>query len=138
MKRIITILLVSLPFWGNAQIITTFAGSGLGGGGFSGDGGPATIAHISLATGVNFDKFGNCYFAIRGIERIRMVLQNDTIYTVAGSGVAGYSGDGFLATNAKINNPTAGLKTSSAARLSTIIYSSSFSPSLPSLLAADA
>jgi hypothetical protein len=38
-------------------------------------------------------------------NRIRKVAVNGIITTVAGNGTSGYSGDGGLATSAKINNP---------------------------------
>ncbi len=74
--------------------------------GYSGDGGPATTATINRAVSVAFDKLGNLYIADKENHVIRKVTTaNGIITTVAGSGVAGYSGDNGLATAAKLNNP---------------------------------
>jgi trimeric autotransporter adhesin len=81
-------------------IITTVAGNGTRG--FSGDGGLATSATLINPTGMTFDASGNLYFAVR--NRVRMVTKSTGIITtVAGTGTAGYSGDGGLATSARIN-----------------------------------
>ncbi len=63
-------------------IITTVAGTGVQG--FSGDGGPATKAQLSLPQGLALDSKGNFYFADLG--RIRKVDKAGIIATVAGSG----------------------------------------------------
>ena len=56
--------------------ITTVAGTGgigVGGGGYSGDGGPAVEAQFSIPTGVAVDGAGNLYIADAGNQRIRKV-----------------------------------------------------------------
>ncbi|MEZ5345668.1 MAG: hypothetical protein R2681_08955 [Pyrinomonadaceae bacterium] len=89
---------------GKTGIITTFAGTGIRG--FSGDGGKATEAQISIPELIAFDKFGNLYIADRGNGRIRKVDgTNGIISTIAGSGETGFDGDGGLARNAKISSP---------------------------------
>jgi sugar lactone lactonase YvrE len=70
-------------------VITTVAGSGTLG--YSGDGGSATSAQLSLPWGVAVDSSGNLYIADVDNNRIRMV-SSGVIATVAGS-TAGYSGD---------------------------------------------
>ena len=80
--------------------ISTVAGSGSGFG-FSGDGGPATSAKLSFPTGVAVDSSGNLFIADKDNERIRKVDTSGNISTVAGSGTAGFSGDGGPATSAK-------------------------------------
>jgi sugar lactone lactonase YvrE len=72
--------------------------------GFSGDGGPATSASLNSPSGVALDAAGNLYIADYNNHRIREVSRG-TIKTVAGNGVAGFSGDGGLATSAKLNQP---------------------------------
>lgn len=85
-------------------IITTFAGTGAFG--FSGDGGPATDAVLDGPNGVAVDNAGKVYIADTYNNRIRVVGVSGTITTVAGTGTAGYSGDGGEATAAKLNTPT--------------------------------
>lgn len=79
-------------------IITTVIGNGTGG--FSGDGGQATNAQISGVIGITVDTFCNIY--IGDNNRIRKVNTSGIINTIAGTGVAGYSGDGGYATNAEL------------------------------------
>jgi sugar lactone lactonase YvrE len=87
-----------------AGVISTVAGSGTQG--FSGDGGPATSAQLDSPTGVAVDASGNLYIADTLNHRIREVSAG-TITTVAGTGTAGYSGDGGPATAAELDQPTA-------------------------------
>lgn len=82
----------------NAQIITTFAGGGLGG-----DGSPATAAKLGLTGNGSFDYFGNYYFVQDGAApKIRKINTAGIISTVAGTGILGFSGDGGPATAANI------------------------------------
>jgi sugar lactone lactonase YvrE len=60
-------------------------GSGLGGAGFSGDGGPADKARLFSPAGLHTDKAGNLYISDSGNNRIR-VIREGTLTTVAGSG----------------------------------------------------
>lgn len=82
---------------------TIFAGNGTIG--FSGDGGPATKAELSLPTGVAVDGVGNLYIADTGNQRIRMVGTNGVITTIAGAGASNYTGDGGPATSATLFDP---------------------------------
>src|ERR1035437_9125744 len=68
--------------------------AGNGSPGFSGDGGPATLASLSQPTGVAVDSAGNLYIADPNNQRVRKV-SGGTITTVAGNGNAsgGFSGD---------------------------------------------
>ena len=83
--------------------ITTIAG---GGSAFPGDGGPATSAALNSPDGVGVDTAGNVYIADRQNNRVRKVSLDGTITTVAGTGVFGSSGDGGVATNAEVGEPT--------------------------------
>jgi len=85
-------------------VITTFAGSGTGGG-FAGDGGAATSARLNNPSGVTVDAAGNVYIADQLNSRIRRVAPDGTISTVAGTGTAGSTGDGGAATAAQLNRP---------------------------------
>ncbi len=84
-------------------VITTVAGSGTLG--FSGDGGAATAARLTVPEGVAVDAAGNLYIADAGNHRIRKVDTGGVITTVAGSGTLGYGGDGGAATAAQLNWP---------------------------------
>lgn len=91
-------------------IITTVAGSGPvgpGPGGFGGDGGLATSATLNFPNKVAFDLAGNLFFADNANHRIRRIdAVTGIITTVAGTGTAGFSGDGGLALNAELFGPT--------------------------------
>ena len=81
-------------------IITTIAGTGTVG--FSGDGGPATVAQLDTPFGVAVDRDGNLYIADLFNYRIRKVDLAGIITTVAGTGERGFSGDGGPATAARL------------------------------------
>ncbi|MDA0711201.1 MAG: NHL repeat-containing protein, partial [bacterium] len=85
-------------------IITTVAGNGNSG--YAGDGGPATSASLADPSGIAVDASGNVYIADTNNQRIRKVNSAGTITTIAGDGNAGFSGEGGLATAARINFPT--------------------------------
>ena len=80
-------------------IITTVAGNGIGT--FSGDNGIATSASLYGPSSICFDGHGNMYIADYANGRLRKVNTSGVITTIAGTGVAGWSGDGGLATTAK-------------------------------------
>lgn len=81
-------------------VITTVAGNGNYG--FSGDGGLATSAALHGPYDVAVDKNGNLFIADFVNQRIRKVLPNGVISTIAGTGESGYSGDGGPARSAKL------------------------------------
>ena len=83
-------------------MISTVAGSGTEG--YSGDEGPATEAQLFGPFGVAVDGLGSLYIADCGNYRVRKV-SNGMITTVAGNGIAGYSGDGGPATTAQLDFP---------------------------------
>ena len=85
-------------------IITTLAGNGTLG--YSGDGGAATSAELSLPSSVAVDAAGNVYIADSGNTRIRAVVAGTGIIsTIAGNGTKGYTGDNGAATSAELNTP---------------------------------
>ncbi|MEZ4369008.1 MAG: hypothetical protein R2939_22415 [Kofleriaceae bacterium] len=82
-------------------VITTVVGTGVAG--FSGDGGAATGAQLSFVASVAVDGAGNLYIADTFNHRIRRVVSGTgVITTVAGTGAAGFSGDGGAATSATL------------------------------------
>lgn len=91
----------------STQMISTIAGTA-GAGGYSGDGGLATSATLNGPLAVALDSTGTLlYIAETGNNLIRkIVLSTGVITTVAGTfGAGAYSGDGGLATSAKLNSP---------------------------------
>ena len=96
-------------------IVTTVAGSGACGtainvlvcqSGFSGDGGLARDAALNYAQSVALDLGGNLYIADTINHRIRWVdASSGLIYTIAGNGANGFSGDQGPALTAEISVP---------------------------------
>ncbi|MCW3123114.1 MAG: hypothetical protein JWQ38_2606 [Flavipsychrobacter sp.] len=87
-----------------AQTISTYAGSGTGSGGYSGDGGPATAAQMKITGGIARDITGNLYIADPMNFCVRMVTPAGIISTFAGGGST--LGDGGPATAAMIVTPS--------------------------------
>jgi sugar lactone lactonase YvrE len=83
--------------------IRTLAGTGSAG--FSGDLGPAAAARLNHPRGMALDGPGNLYFCDGDNHRVRRVSTGGMISTVAGTGIAGYSGDGGAATQATLTQP---------------------------------
>ena len=84
-------------------VIDTYAGRG--GQGSSGDGGPATSAQMLSPRNVLVDPAGNLYISEFAAHRVRMVTPKGVISTVAGTGIAGFRGDGGPATAAQLAFP---------------------------------
>jgi hypothetical protein len=94
--------------------IYTIAGDGQYG--YSGDGGPATAAELANPAAVAIDRAGNVAVSDSDNDRVRLVAARSgtfygkrmtagDIYTIAGDGQYGYSGDGGAATRAMLNIP---------------------------------
>jgi len=85
--------------------------------GFAGDGGVATSAQLSGPTGIYIDIYNNLFIADAGNHRIREVpainvttptaMTAGNIYTIAGNGTSGSTGNGGAATSAEIATPFA-------------------------------
>lgn len=84
-------------------VINTLTGTGVGG--FAGDGGQAVSAQINAPTALALDASGNLFIADTDNHRIRKIAVDGSISTVAGSGTAGFSGDGGAATVAQLSSP---------------------------------
>jgi NHL repeat len=106
-------------FYGQAMSagdIYTIAGTGKAG--FGGDGGPATAAELNSPDGVAVDASGDVAIGDEESNRVRLLAAHDgamfnasmhagDIYTVAGIGTRGFSGDGGPATAAQLFQPGA-------------------------------
>jgi hypothetical protein len=104
-------------FYGQAMMagdIYSVAGNGTAG--FTGDGGPATSAELNIPDGAVTDGMGNLVINDQGNARVRVVAASSgtfygqsmtagNIYTIAGNGKNGFSGDHGLATAAELNQP---------------------------------
>ena len=86
-----------------AGVITTVAG--MGEAGFAGDGGSGAAAMLAYPTGVAVAADGALYIADTGNHRVRKLAADGTITTVAGTGAAGFNGDGGPAALARLNSP---------------------------------
>ena len=85
-------------------IITTVAGNGTAG--YVADNVAATSTRINRPYAVALDATGNFYIADYGNNRIRKVtVSTGIITTFAGTGLAGFFGDGAAATTARFRNP---------------------------------
>ncbi len=86
-------------------IITTAAGGDAQG--YSGDGGPATVAELGFPNDVALDASGDLFIADTANNVVREVNgQTGDITTIAGNGTAGYLGDGGPAKAAELSDPT--------------------------------
>lgn len=85
-------------------MIITLAGTGFEG--VSADGGKAVEAKLSSPNGIVSDNAGNVFISEMGSNRIRRVdSAGGLISTVAGTGSAGYNGDGIAASQASLRSP---------------------------------
>ena len=84
---------------------TVAAGSGAAS--FGGDEGPAAQSQLNAPSGIAIDKSGTVWIADTGNNRIRFIDSSGTIHTAAGTGTAGFSGDGAAGLDAQIDSPTA-------------------------------
>ncbi len=85
-----------------AGILTTVAGTTEGS---SGDGGPATAAHLHWPFGIAVNSVGEVYIADTFNNRIRVIGLDGKITTVAGTGDTGFGGDGGPAKTALLDHP---------------------------------
>jgi len=97
--------------------IYTIAGDGNPNGGSKGDKKPATSAEFFLPQGIAVDSRGNLFIGDSGNNKIRFVaaakgrydgmkVKAGDVYTLAGTGAAGYAGNGTAATAAELNGPS--------------------------------
>ncbi|MEO8595774.1 MAG: hypothetical protein ABI759_20810 [Candidatus Solibacter sp.] len=85
-------------------VISTVAGTGRKG--YTGDGGPALQADLNEPYEIRFDRDGNMYFAEMQNHVVRRVdARTHVIRTIAGTGTAGFSGDGGPGDKAQLRQP---------------------------------
>ncbi|WP_228991917.1 RICIN domain-containing protein [Streptomyces sp. DH8] len=82
--------------------ISTVAGAGAG---YRGDNGPAVSAQLNCPREVAVDAVGSVYVTDAANHRVRVITTDGKINTVAGTGTAGFSGDGGPADKAQLNYP---------------------------------
>src|ERR1017187_9275071 len=83
----------------------TYQIAAVAGSGQIGDGGPATAAQMGAIQGVAVDRLGNLYLSDSDHHRVRKIDTKGVITTIAGTGLAGFSGDGGPATAAQLDPP---------------------------------
>lgn len=88
----------------SSGLIATIAGTGVQG--YNGDGGLADTSKLQQPMGITVDTIGNLYIADILNNRVRKIdVSTGIITTIAGTGTAGFSGDGGLATSAQLRSP---------------------------------
>lgn len=84
-------------------VISTFIGTGVAG--YNGEGVGVAVAQINNPYGIAVSAAGDIYFCETAGNRVRMIKEG-AVTTIAGDGVASFSGDGGAATAARVNGPS--------------------------------
>jgi RHS repeat-associated protein len=84
-----------------STVITTVAGGGIN----TNDGGPATQARLRFPRGVAEAPDGSLFISDTNNQRVRRISPDGVITTIAGTGAAGFGGDGGPATQARLGDP---------------------------------
>jgi sugar lactone lactonase YvrE len=79
--------------------------AGTGEAGYAGDGGPGANARLYRPADLRLDRSGNLYIADVRNHRVRRLDPAGRITTVAGTGEQGFSPDGTVATEARLDTP---------------------------------
>lgn len=97
------LVVIAMSCAATAQIITTEAGNGTASS--TGDGGTALAASFNNPAGAYYDAVGNIYVVEYSGHRIRKINTSGIVSTFAGTGIAGFAGDGGSATAARFHYP---------------------------------
>jgi len=97
------LLLLASTLRAETPQLESVAGNGVAG--YAGDSGPATAAELNLPANVAVDGSDDIFVADSGNQRIRKIDRGGMITTIAGTGSAGYSGDGGPARSARLFVP---------------------------------
>lgn len=89
---------------GTDGIVATVAGTGTAG--LSGDGGSGQQAQLNKPSGVGVDAQGRVFIADTENDSVRQLNRDGTILTYAGTGSAGYGGDGGAASLSQLSSPS--------------------------------
>jgi uncharacterized protein (TIGR03437 family) len=100
MRTLSLSLCLSLQAFAASYTISTIAGSD-----WVGENVPATSAIFVQAEGIAADNFGNIYISDAANHRVRCIAPSGIIRTIAGNGIAGFSGDNGPASAAQLNSP---------------------------------
>ena len=103
MKFLFAIVVLLLPLIASGQNITTVAGNGTSN--YYNSNSNVLTNGIGYPMQVAFDKSGGYYFGSYDLNRVFKVDNNGTLSCIAGTGVAGFSGDNGLATLAQLRTP---------------------------------
>ncbi len=98
--RFISLFCLLLPAFAGSSDISTIAGSN-----WVGENIPATSAILLQAEGIAADPAGNIYVSDANNHRVRVIAPDGIIRTIAGNGIAGFSGDGGPASASQLNSP---------------------------------
>jgi len=90
---------------GVAAPVTSYVIQTVAGADDTGDGGSALLAALGQPEGIALDNAGNIYFSDAAANRVRRIAPDGSIQTFAGTGTAGFAGDGGPATAAQLNQP---------------------------------
>ncbi|MDR3679121.1 MAG: hypothetical protein P4L41_04075 [Flavipsychrobacter sp.] len=106
MKKVLVLFCFLTSSIARAQIITTWAGNGPGGGlDGVGDGLHKDSATFTAPVNIFFDKAGNFYVTDQGEHRVRKVDTNSIITCIAGTGANGYNGSAGSTSILQLNQP---------------------------------
>src|SRR5579862_4385108 len=109
MKRLLLSSLLGAGMCIAQTTVPTYTVNTFTGGAPDGDGGWAADAVLRNPGGMIFDQDGNLYVEDMGNAKIRKITPGGLITTFAGTGEAGFSGDGGPASRAQINSYLTGL-----------------------------